>query len=238
MPAVRVNRETGANRDFQAPKGVKESPAHRASGASQESREQGEPGPLAMDVPAVVDSVRESVVCVNVRDNETWYLCATGMYTDDSGSVLTASHVIDGTINVVEIEVVDYTGTSRTYRKARELRHLDAVVLVPSSGRVQSKPISVASSSRQGEPVALMGYAGNLVSEDILIVTQGLLAATTKWGTGASAIDYHVLDVLSNIGGSGSPVLNQHGEVIGFLDFSGINDDFRYAVDMAGATLE
>ena len=195
--------------------------------------EQGEPGPLAMDVPAIVDDVRENVVCVRVRDNQTWYVCSTGMYIDDSGSVLTASHVIEGSINVVEIEVVDHTGTSRTYRKARDIRHLDAVVLVPSSGQVRSKPISIAYSSRQGEPVTLLGYAVNSVSDDILIATQGVLGATAEWGQGAGTIKYHILDTLANVGGSGGPVLNASGEAIGYLDFGGIDDNFEYAVNIA-----
>ena len=57
----------------------------------------GPAGPLGpQGVAAVIEQVRESVVCVAVMVDGAEYGCSTGFYVDAIGTVVTAAHVVDG----------------------------------------------------------------------------------------------------------------------------------------------
>ena len=66
----------------------------------------------------------ESVVCVLVKDEIGWSLCATGFYVDDKGTVFTAEHVVELEDSRVErITVLGSKGRPVEYVVHRELDH-------------------------------------------------------------------------------------------------------------------
>ena len=196
---------------------------------------------------ALYASVRSSVVCVSVRDRDTWYGCATGFYVDEKGTVLTAAHVVISDPQyppILEIVVTTDTGQNMGYEIDRELPYVDAVLLRPVRPVPGTVPLKLASSSSVGEVVAMVGYPGNLIAFDQALITFGILAGTYQWGDGVTAPVYHILDVSSNFGSSGSPVFNADGKVIGILTLGGgydaeldAFDPFSYAVNLVGERL-
>ena len=177
--------------------------------------------------------VRESVVCITIQDRAgTEYGCPTGFYVNQIGTVLTSAYVVE---DVRSIRVINDSGRNLAYRVSRQLDHSQAVLLVPSSGRVQSQAVSIAQSAAQGEPVVIIGFPENLVQDSLVGVMPGYLVATGQWGTGVRALHYHVLETIIRPGMSGSPVINGTGDVIGFIELGDPDGgSFSYAVDITG----
>ncbi len=198
-----------------------------------------EPG---MDVAAILETASNSVVCIStVGTDNVEYLCATGVYVDDMGTVLTTTHAVS---DVRDIFVIHSVSGSVEYEEARTIPRWDLTVLTPANGRrVESTPMPIAQTSRQGEPVAIIGFPANLIAEEILIVTHGVLGASLQWGIGVTAAPYHVVDAFISAGSSGSPVVNGRGELIGvvthgwWIDEGGEIDGLTYAVDLVGESL-
>ena len=149
---------------------------------------QGIPGPRGdAGIPATrladtFEQVRESVVCVQVRDAETEFYCGTGFYIDDVGTVLTAMHVVD-IEGLVGVRVIGVDGRSREYEVAASEGGIEATLLRPVTGQVNSVPLPIAESYDLGEPIATLGYAENSLKWNLLIATQGTVAGSTSWGT-------------------------------------------------------
>ena len=134
-----------------------------------------------------------------------------------------------------QIEIVSGDRRSVEYVVQRYLPSINAVLLDPSNVRVRSKPVQIARSVTQGETILTMGFSSNLVEENLLLVTQGTVAAVGLWGSRSTGIEYIVTEIESGPGGSGGPVINLEGEVIGFIDFGGGDEDnFTYAVSIVG----
>ena len=230
------------------------------AGAKGEQGEQGERGPSglqgaagprgttgptgpagkdAIDSAAVYNQAVKSVVCVLITTDKWIYFCASGFYIDQRGSVLTAAHAVEPITGetLKKIEVIQPDGNRVEYRVEREIDALDAAILVPKSGRVSSTPLRIAQDYALGQEVLVVGYSSNLVEDDILLATSGLLGGVASWGSGVSAVEYIVLDLGIEPGGSGSPVVNKEGEVVGFVSLTGIDDPFAYAVSIVGAQL-
>ena len=200
---------------------------------------EGPAGPAA-DFSAVVEDVRDSVVCVRVKDaTDGWYGCSTGFYLDDKGTVLTVAHVAapEG-VEVAGLQVSSGAGQGRPYRVDGWLDSIDAAVLKPAGDQpVRSVPARLADGYQQGESVVILGYPFNWVEDDIMTAMRGVIGAWAVWGTGASGVPFFVIDVLINAGTSGAPVFNAQGEVVGIIDYTGsapIDDPFAYAVDLSG----
>ena len=166
----------------------------------------------------------------------------------------TALHVVEGTI---ELSVTDHTGRSTAYMVDRRLPHRDAALLVPSRApQARTEAAAQAESYRQGEPVVIIGYPYNAIGIDLLVGVEGVLAGSARWGVGATAPLYHVLDARTTVGNSGSPVFNLAGQLIGMVTHIGgpfsfdlqtgeviyglsdYIDTFTYAVDLTGGQLQ
>lgn len=199
----------------------------------------GPAGKDTIDAAAVHRDVIESVVCVVLTTREWLYNCASGFYIDQKGTVLTALHAVEPNEGdtVERIEVIQPDGNRVEYRVQREIDALDAAVIVPKNGRISSRPLQIAQDYSLGQEVLVVGYSSNLVEDDVLLTTAGLLGGVTTWGSGVSAVEYIVLDLGITSGGSGGPVVNKAGEVVGFVSFVGVDDPFAYAVSIVGAQL-
>ncbi len=184
------------------------------------------------DISEIITSVRPSVVCIEVRDAESWYLCATGFYIDARGTVLTAAHVVE---DVLEIVVTSHDGRAADYKVSEWLRHLDAALLVPKVSNIQSVPVRIASGYRLGESATVVGYPSNLLEEDVFMATKGIIGGSATYGSRTTGIDYIMLDIVSAGGGSGGPVLNDAGEVIAFVE--AVGSKFLYATNITGEPL-
>ena len=177
----------------------------------------------------------ESVVCVLVkRDEIGWSQCATGFYVDDAGTVFTAEHVVElEDYRVERIAVLRSEGRPVEYIVHRELDHLRGVLLVPRDVQITSKPLPIANSTSLGELVIILGYAENLIVEEALIVTQGVVGAMVGFGGPQTSIDYLMSDTATYYGGSGGPWLNRRGEVVAFTELGGGEDGpYSYGVDL------
>ena len=142
----------------------------------------------------------------------------------------------------MEIAVTSETGRNIPYEIDRLLPLADAALLRPKSPRTGTPALSIAASSDidAGEFVFMVGYADNIVVSDLLLATFGIVSGTTQWGEGVASPFYHILDVFSAAGSSGSPVVNLEGEIVGMfthgpiVDNEGNPDNFSYAVSLAG----
>ena len=210
------------------------------AGDSGPAGPEGPEGPPAAGFPVVVEDVRDSVVCVSVKDvTDGWYRCSTGFYLDDPGTVLTVVHVVDQEgIEVEAIEVTAGVGQGQPYQVDGRLDNIDAVILRPAAGlAVESVPVEFATGYQVGEPVVILGYPANWIEDGVMTAMQGVVGAWAVWGDRTSGVPFFIIDVLINPGTSGSPVFNAQGEVVGIIDYSGSSpgdDPFAYAVDLTG----
>ena len=206
-----------------------------AQGPPGETGAQGPQGPAgkdAIDLAAAYQQVVNSVVCVGVTTNASGYLCATGFYIDEAGTVLTAAHTLEFEGETVTgIEIITHDGNRTKYKSHRGIDALDAVLMVPESAIVSSVPLTIASGYSIGEPVLVMGYSSNAIEDDVLLVTTGIVGGTSLWGSGVSAVEYIVVDADVSSGSSGGPVIDGDGSVIGFISL--IDDTFAYIVSIA-----
>ncbi len=194
-------------------------------------------GSASATLTEVLQAVRDSVVCVEVAVQGTAYQCATGFYVDDQGSVLTVDHVVYfDDVLADKISVIGSDGRSVRYKIEEELDHINGVLLTPHGGQVQSKPVVIARSISLGETIYLLGYARNIVEEDILIASEGVVGAVARWGTRTTGVDYIIGTAVTSAGGSGGPMLNANGEVVGYLELTSNDDPFIYAVSLVGET--
>ena len=205
--------------------------------------EQGVPGPpgdSALGFTRLFNQVLDSVVCVEVVDRNGPYLCSTGFYVDDAGTVMTAAHVVDPEeTTITEITVRPSNGAAaQPYVIHRQLTDLDAALLKPAGGRtISSEPVRIARGYQVGELVFAVGYPYIWVAEGVLILTQGSIGAKASLGSAFSGSQYFIIDMMANRGNSGGPVFNGNGEVIGLLESGGTDDDpFTYVADLIGRT--
>ena len=121
----------------------------------------------------------------------------------------------------------------------------DVVLLRPHQSVSGPPALPMASEPEvaTGDLVAVVGYPQNTIEGDVLLVTFGIVAGAARWGEGVTAPLYHVLDAFSGLGGSGSPVVNLAGKVVGMVTHGGVYDEtgnvdsFIYAVNLAGQTI-
>ena len=152
------------------------------------------------------------------------------MYIDDSGTVLTNGHVIEGGDS---IQVEDHAGRVHEYRKGRSLAQTDTTLLVAIDPNPNTVPVDFAQTVRRGQAVMAMGYPVNLlVSHNVLLVTQGTVGAVEVV---YDDTDFLLLDAAGGPGSSGSPVFNVDGLVVGMVEGEGgLDGRVSAAIDVTG----
>ena len=172
----------------QGPAGVDGDPGRQGSqGATGPQGPRGAVGPQGpggeiTSVAHVFSSVQESVVCVSIREGDVWYLCSSGFYVDDRGTVITAAHIVDA-IPPSEISVTTATGRSMEYRISQRLSLVDGVLLRPVQSMSGTRPLPIASEPvAPGEFVAVVGYPQNDIAFDELLVTFGIVGGVGTMG--------------------------------------------------------
>ena len=105
-----------------------------------------------------------------------------------------------------------------------------ALLRLTNAGAFQGQALSIGPSPYRGEPVAVLGHPGGFQ----LTMTTG---AVTNTGIQEKVSDYGLLsnmtetDVASVPGNSGSPLLNQYGQVVGIMESTNVNNgNNSYAV--------
>ena len=139
----------------------------------------------------------------------------TGFLIDSAGTIVTASHVVDGASSIT-ITLQD--GVTRTARLLGQDDATDVAVLKIDPAGLKLHPLKLASSSLDvGDEVAAIGdpfgYARS-ISTGIVSGVDRTIQAPNGF-TVAHAIQ---TDAALNPGNSGGPLLNAAGEVVGIAD--------------------
>lgn len=180
----------------------------------------------------MLKTASESVVYVEPFVAEGW-ASATGFYVDDRGTVLTARHVVaDPTALAINVTAPADQGRRRPYVVDRNLGDAIAVLLVPESGHVASRPLRLARDTRLGQEVMVLGYGRTIFPGPVLTARWGRLAGVGP-ETGLAYVKEFVIDVPMAPGHSGSPVLDAAGAVVAFAEAGSYeNPRMGYVVDL------
>jgi serine protease Do len=178
-----------------------------------------EPG----SVPDIAEEARLSVVRVGVNcregDPDRCAGAGSGWAVDDSGHIVTNSHVISGgsPAGAVASNILVTTDDGRTFEArvvGRDPR-TDLAVLRVDGLELDPLPLANLDDLRIGEPVIAIGYAFDLGASPS--VTTGVISARERNIQEAQAAIFGLIqtDAAINPGNSGGPLLNLRGEVVG-----------------------
>ena len=108
---------------------------------------------------------------------------------------------------------------------------------MPKEGEVRSTPLALAASYSIGDRVILPGYSEvfrqprrGKPSDNLFRDYRG----NSTRSNGVSAVEYLIMDASIATGGSGAPVLNMGGGLVGIVSFVDPEDVFAYAVSLVG----
>ncbi len=191
-----------------------EAPLNVAAPASLPDRESSTIVGDDLDIRAVLDKVRPSVVSIHTgsRQGEA---AGSGIVLSEGGLVLTNAHVVEGA-NRIEVDFSD--GQSVEARLIGAAPKSDVALIQASGLDGAAVPAELGSSGDLlvGDDVVAIGNALNLGAEPS--VTTGIVSQT---GRSIVAPDGTVLDDLIqtdaaiNPGNSGGPLVNAQGQVVG-----------------------
>jgi len=181
----------------------------------------------ATKTPAeILDGSRGAIgVIVAAGDSST--KLGTGFFLRSSGLLLTNFHVVEGT-DVVGIRLP----TSRDILWAKNARGFDEqndlAVLAVDGGGASTLALGDSDTVKVGEPIVVVGNPEGLEQT----VSNGLISGIREFG------GRKLLQITAPIseGSSGSPVFNEHGEVIGVVVASlesGQNLNFAIPINYA-----
>ena len=158
-------------------------------------------------VPAIYQRVTPSVVLV-----QTGRELGTGVIVADSGTILTANHVVAGG-KAINVTFAD--GTTTTAAVAAANPKMDIAALVPAKLPKVVVPASLGGDAEVGAPVVAVGNPLGLTDSVSSGVISGLdRTADTDVGRFSGLIQF---DASVNPGSSGGPLLDAHGLVIGIV---------------------
>jgi serine protease Do len=169
-----------------------------------------------LDVPAIVDRVRPSVVGLWAtyedeefpEDAEPGFAFGTGFVFDAAGYVVTAAHVVAGSSDIMVV-LPDGQVTQGLLHRLDILS--DVAIIRVSPLNLPVAPLGDSALVQVGEPVVAIGTPMTMGLRNT--VTAGIISGIGRNVTG----DYPLLqtDAAINPGNSGGPLLNARGEVIG-----------------------
>ena len=135
----------------------------------------------------------------------------TSFLIDGKGYLVTNFHVVDGSTNIAVINRKG-EGFAASVVYADKFKDLAILKVEDSSFKsVSSIPYSIKKNSADlAEPVFTLGYP-----REEIVYGQGYLSAKTGYNGDTLSCQ---IEVAANRGNSGSPILNQEGEVIGILN--------------------
>ena len=177
---------------------------------------QGPPGAAAAatDFADVVSRVKDSVVKVK-SPSFSWWTAGTGFFVAPSCSIVTSRHIVEesGSTRIApNLNVELQNGQVVRVTVAYDLEAKDLVVLTPArSIDCQELPLS-DDTARLGQLVMLLGFPDIGGAVDSLSASPGHVVNVSS----GFRSDFLVA-ATSNFGGSGSPVLDDQGQVIGMV---------------------
>ena len=173
------------------------------------------PAPAAIRVTPVVRTVaaaRKSIVMVKVLRIGLKDGVGTGVIVSESGSIITARHVVAGQSKVV---IAIWDGTELSGEVVRTDPDTDlAVVRVRTKAKLDALRPAAAKGSLAGETVVAIGHPygyANTVSTGVI----SALGREIRMPTGDTITGLIQTTVPLNPGYSGGPLLNLAGEFIG-----------------------
>lgn len=214
-------------------------------GASQPTTRVTLPRPTPASSPTVqqiYQQVAPSVVSIRVAEGNG-SATGTGIIVDDTGTILTSWHVVNGGGRIV-LTFADGTRSDATVTTSVPER--DLAVLRSSSPPANLTPAVLGDPSelRPGDPVYAIGDPLGLTSSYTKGIVSGL-ERTVRFSALPQALDHLIqFDAAVNPGSSGGPLIDGRGEVVGIVTgipendrgaFAGIG--FAVRIDQTGGAL-
>jgi putative serine protease PepD len=181
-----------------------------AAGAPAASTPAPTPSPTAsasLTVPVIYQRLEPSVVLVRTRNDQ-----GSGVIVANSGTILTANHVIAGG-GPITVTFADGTTTTATVAAADPA--IDIAALTPAKLPRVVIPATLGGGADVGAQVVAIGNPLGLIDSVSSGVVSGLdRTANTDHGTFSGLIQF---DASVNPGSSGGPLLDASGLVIGIV---------------------
>jgi putative serine protease PepD len=163
--------------------------------------------PASLTVPVIYQRLEPSVVLVRTKHDQ-----GSGVIVADSGTILTANHVIAGG-GPITVTFADGTTTTATVATADP--SIDIAALTPAKLPQVVVPATLGGSADVGAQVVAIGNPLGLIDSVSSGVVSGLdRTASTDHGTFSGLIQF---DASVNPGSSGGPLLDSSGLVIGIV---------------------
>lgn len=172
------------------------------------------------DSSTAVNRIKENVVKISNRIDEENIIYGTGFF-DKSGYLVTNSHVVDikGDITVT------YSDGSVSNAEITSNDILsDIAILSVENVLIKALPLKSTLNLEVTDELYSIGYQLNL--EGDATVTKGILSAKRV----SSGIEFLQTDAAVNAGGSGGPVINDLGEVLGMVTLASDNATLSFAI--------
>jgi len=163
--------------------------------------------PATLTVPVIYQRLEPSVVLVRTGHDQ-----GSGVIVANSGTILTANHVVAGG-GPITVTFADGTTTTATVATADPA--IDIAALTPAKLPQVVVPATLGGSAGVGAQVVAIGNPLGLIDSVSSGVVSGLdRTANTDHGTFSGLIQF---DASVNPGSSGGPLLNASGLVIGIV---------------------
>lgn len=168
----------------------------------------------------VAESIFPSMVYIRAEhddpDPAKRFTSGSGIIVDDTGTILSALHVVQG---AKRIEVIFWNGDiSEALIQVKQPEN-DIVVLRPTLPPEPLIPATLGNpnSVRPGDQVIVVGHPFGIHNSVTVGVVSGVQRSFKSTNTGATITNTIQFDAAVNPGNSGGPLLNRYGEVIGIV---------------------
>ncbi len=170
-----------------------------------------------LDIGALLDKVRPSVVSIQIDGGMSGEAAGSGIVIDDQGTVLTNAHVVSGAAgSSTSIHIAFSDGEVVPATLVGSFPAQD-VALVKTTTVKKTTPAELGSSDalQVGDDVVAIGNALNLGAQPS--VTKGIVSALNRQlsAEGEELENLIQTDAAINPGNSGGPLVNALGQVVG-----------------------